>query len=98
MAGTVGEWTEADLLRNVRELAHTYGWLTYHTWNSRHSEPGFPDLVMVKDRRLIFAELKSGQGMPTAEQLTWLKSLRRASVEVYMWRPSDIDEIAEVLR
>lgn len=70
---------------------------------------GFPDYVAVRPPRLIFAELKDQYTKPEAEQEAWLNMLRECeikpvklgialSVEVYLWRPSQIEEIAEILR
>lgn len=62
---------------------------------------GWPDLVLVrpKDSRLIFAELKRETGKTSPEQDTVLDILRSLSpmVEVYVWRPSEVDEIARIL-
>ncbi len=58
---------------------------------------GFPDLVLIKAGRLLFAELKAAKGVLTPEQRTWLNGLRGACGEVYLWRPEDYDEIEKVL-
>jgi hypothetical protein len=67
--------TEAALLGTVRRLAVVFGWLTYHTHRSDRSEPGFPDLVLVRQGRLIFAELKRQKTRPTTAQRRWLDAL-----------------------
>jgi hypothetical protein len=43
--------------RSSTSLVHLLGWRVYHTWDSRKSEPDFPDLVLVRDR-VMFAELQ----------------------------------------
>ena len=58
---------------------------------------GFPDLVLMKPGRLIFAELKSAKGKTTSSQEKWLKMARDAGAEAYCWRPSDIDDIERIL-
>lgn len=90
------DMTEAALQTNVLSLATvTLDWLGYHTHDSRRSQPGFPDLVLVhaKQQRLIFAELKKETGRQTEAQKTWEGHLRviRSVVplEFYLWRPSD---------
>ena len=88
--------SEKEFDASVRQLAQMLGWRRYHTYDSRRSEPGFPDLVLVRDR-IIFAELKSEKGKVTARQEAWIAALRTAGAEVYVWRPSDMDAIAEVL-
>ena len=91
--------TEKEFDKQVRELCDIYGWRRYHTFNARHSPAGFPDLVLVRDGRLIFAELKSEKGKHTLEQLEWLDALFSVGlgVEVYTWRPSQLQEIADLL-
>jgi len=97
---------EAGLLEHLRALARRHGWLVYHTHDSRRSEPGFPDLVLVKPAsaqaagRLIFAEVKTAQGKLTVEQMQWLEVLRHsaAGVEVYCWRPQDLEAICATLQ
>jgi hypothetical protein len=59
---------------------------------------GWPDLVLVRPPRLIFAELKSESGQVRANQTEWLDVLRLLpAAETYLWRPSDWDELVEVL-
>lgn len=59
---------------------------------------GFPDLVMTRGRRLIFAEIKGKSGNPKPAQRGWLEALRETGNEVYVWRPRDLDAIKGVLR
>lgn len=67
--------TEAALLATVRAMAKRLGWLMYHTHNSKHSEAGFPDIVLARHGIVIFAELKSQTGRITPEQQKWLDEL-----------------------
>lgn len=90
--------TEARFQTQVLELAAAMGWKAYHTRDSRGSAPGFPDLVLTDGRRVIFAELKTERGKPTADQLAWLSDLEHAqAVDAYLWRPSDWNDIAAIL-
>jgi hypothetical protein len=86
--------TEKALQEYVRRAAKTLRWLCYHTHNSQRSEPGFPDLVLVRESRLIFTELKSAKGRLSPPQVEWLGRLdalgvAAPAVEVYVWRPVD---------
>lgn len=83
--------TEAELMANVRQVALLGGWLTYHTHDSRRSDKGFPDLVMVHPitGRTVYVELKSAKGRIRPEQRTWIDALYRGGHEVYVWRPAD---------
>lgn len=103
--------TEAHFQTQVVQLATLYGWRGYHTHDSRRSQPGFPDLVLVRGPELIFAELKTDTGRVRPEQAEWLAALRQVrdavedavldrvlrtevpSVDVYLWRPADFDEL-----
>lgn len=89
---------EKEFMASVIDLAQWLGWSCYHTWVSLHSAAGFPDLVLVKPPRVIFAELKSDRGFLKPAQALWLKALRECpGVEVYEWRPSMIEEITDIL-
>jgi len=91
--------SERELTGYVRDVARGFGWRRYHTWLSKHSPAGFPDEVLVRSGRLIFAELKSERGKLSDEQEAWLEELRAVpGVEVYLWRPADMDAIAAALR
>lgn len=51
---------------------------------------GFPDLVLSKPGRLIFAECKSDTGILSAEQIKWGNSLAGpVQWDYYIWRPAD---------
>ena len=94
--------TEKNFQQTVIELARIKGWLVYHTFDSRRSQAGFPDLVMVRDGQLIFAELKSETGELRPEQKQWLEALREVlwthdTPKVFMWRPSSWQSIVAAL-
>ncbi len=90
------EW-DYQLFNSKKGLAPMLGWrLCYHTLRSKGSQSGFPDRVLVRDR-VIFAELKREKGVVTDAQREWLDGLAAVGAEVYLWRPSDLDEIAEIL-
>ena len=89
---------EKDFQNSVIQLAKLCGWLVYSTWCSIHSPSGFPDLVMVRLSRVIFAENKSEKGKLSPAQQEWLAALTATGkCEVYSWKPSDWDEIEKVL-
>ena len=90
---------EADLDAAVVKEAKRCGWLTYHTRNSRKSEAGFPDRVLVRGNRVIFAELKSATGRLTAAQETWREALQAVGGNVVyrVWHPADWQAIIEEL-
>ncbi len=89
--------TEAQWMRQFRELAQTLGWTFYHPWLSRFSPRGFPDCVICRPPRLIFAELKTDTGRLTPDQERWIEMLRACGQEAYVWRPRDWDDIVRTL-
>jgi hypothetical protein len=90
---------ESDLLEQVRTLARATRWMTFHPHDSRRSEPGWPDLALVRPPRLVFAELKRERGRVSRDQQAWLDALAAVTqVDVYVWRPSDAARILEALR
>jgi hypothetical protein len=87
----------------VVEYAKLCGWKAFHPFDSRRSEPGWPDLALVRHGMLLFAELKTERGRVSPVQRDWLEALEAVSawtnaVEVRLWRPSDWPEIERVLR
>lgn len=88
---------EREWQTRVVELARMMGWAHYHTHDSRRSIKGFPDLVLVRDR-VVYAELKAQKGRLSPEQKDWVQKLSGAGAEVYIWRPSDWDDVLETLK
>lgn len=95
---------EAAFQVQVIALAKRLGYRAYHTHDSRRSEPGFPDLVLVKPPRLLFLELKVGRRQLTDEQRAWLAELDACEqVEAFAVRgrsdrTTDLAALAELLR
>ena len=98
---------EADFQRQVITLAVLYGWHYFHPrpgfgqghWATQMtaSQPGFPDLVLVGGD-VIFAELKTDVGRLSKGQMQWGDSLLEAGAEYYVWRPDDLERIAQRLK
>lgn len=89
--------TEKQFQAQVVELAQRLGWKVHTTWTQIHSPAGFPDLTMARGGRLVFAELKSEKGRVTEAQRDWLARLRVAGTEAYLWRPSDFEDVVQIL-
>jgi len=99
MRSPIEDMTEKELDFEVMKLAMMFNWLSYHTHDSRRSAAGFPDRVLVRPPRIVYAELKTEKEKPSPEQMGWLETLARCpGNEVFLWRPSDLEEIATVLR
>ena len=93
-----GPTSEKEWQSTVLDLATLGGWRSYHTFDSRRSAAGFPDLVLVRPPVVRFIELKAGTGKLRPKQRAWLDDLKDCeSVEAHLWRPSDWDRIEEML-
>jgi hypothetical protein len=91
-------------------MAHRLGWMCAHFksaptpglrgWATPVGADGagFPDLILVRDRRVLAAELKSQKGLVSEKQRVWLERLQAAGVDTWVWRPSDLDLIEQELR
>ena len=90
--------TEKQWMELVIRLATYCRWQTMHVYDSRRSEPGWPDLVLCRAPELIFAELKTDQGRVTAAQQDWLDRLAACGQEVHVWRPRDFHAVQKRLR
>ena len=80
---------EDELQANVLDLCRVFGLLAYHTHDSRRSVAGFPDLVIVGRRGVLYRELKTSAGKPTRDQQIWLSALTGAGADACLWRPGD---------
>lgn len=104
--------TEAQFQRHVIHYAQACGWRVAHfravrvqrsNGKTYHETPvaadgrGFPDLILVRGRRLIAIELKAGKNKPTPEQRQWLDALEQAWVPSYVYYPEDWQEIMDLL-
>ena len=99
--------TEAEFQRMVLQLAHLQGWWSFHVRPGRTAQgwrtpiqgkgAGFPDLVLCRDKQLIFVELKAVRGALSEQQTYWIERLRAAGQTVFVWRPSDWPEIEKEL-
>jgi hypothetical protein len=91
--------THAEFEAQVVQLAAACGYLAYHTRDSRGSQKGFPDWVLVSAarKRCLFVELKVPPDGPSPEQQAWLAELRGAGQEAFLWYPDDFDEAVRVL-
>lgn len=100
LPGDAAAMSEKEFQQKVLLLARAHGYRCYHTFDSRRSAAGYPDLTLVRarDGRLIFAELKTETGKLTPEQEDWLADLRAADVQACVWRPSQLPSIENLLR
>ena len=87
---------EKQFQSQIVMVARANGWAVYHTYDSRRSEPGFPDLVLVRDR-VLFRELKTDAGRVSKAQKAWGEKLTEAGADFKIWRPRDLKSILKEL-
>lgn len=71
-------YTEREWQHQVEQVLDLYAWdYRYHVTRARMSPWGWPDLVAIRrrDRRILFAELKTASGQPTPDQAGLLELL-----------------------
>ena len=99
--------SEKAFATQVEDLLDMFGWTwvhfrparTKHGWTTAMSgTKGFPDYVAAREIhpdefQRIFFELKKENGKLSSEQEVWVRLLN-----AYVWRPSQIKEIAKILR
>lgn len=93
--------TEAELQSWVLELSKVLGLLVFHSGDSRRDScAGFPDLVIVGSKGVLYRELKRMGPRPTLDQQRWLSRLALARQDAGVWRPVDwfTDRIATELK
>jgi len=99
---------EKEFSQQIEDLLKLFGWhwchfrpaRTEYGWRTALSGyQGFPDYIAVSGKRLLILELKSEKGQVSPHQQEWLNLLAACggNVECYLWRPSDLDTIVEIL-
>jgi len=104
------EQSEAVFQAAVQDYATLQGWswmhiqkavndrLRWRTPTTGKLGSGWPDLVLTRNGRLLFVELKAEKGKVTGIQTEVLETLGVIPcAEVHVWRPSDWPRILEVL-
>ncbi len=105
--GVCRSMSERVWTRHFIQLAQSLGWRTVHFRPARTVKGwrtavegdgiGFPDVLCLRDVRLVVTELKTEKGRPTRDQTDWLAAWQAVGAETYIWRPSDRHHIVEVL-
>ncbi len=94
---------EKTFMWKIVALAESLGWSYYHTYDSRRSRPGYPDLHLWRmakgDRpgRSLWIECKTAKGRLTGEQELVIGEMLSAGCEVHVFRPADWNKIEKLL-
>ena len=98
----VPELSEKMFQSRIVAGARALGFMVYHTYDSRRSTKGFPDLCLVhpKSHQLIFLEIKTDKGRVSLEQATWISALEMVlgNVHALILRPQLWDVFWEELK
>jgi hypothetical protein len=85
--------SEDELLTCVIDTMRLLRWRVHHVRNSKRGvvqgHVGFPDVIALRDGRVLVVELKSDKGRLTDDQRVWLDEWRKTGAFVHVWRPSD---------
>ena len=92
--------SEGEYQQQILDLARTLGWRVFHDYDSRRSEPGFPDLILIRGVTLLALEIKGAKAKPPPPaQVGWIgafKQVRYVSADfVY---PKDFTDLADTLQ
>lgn len=88
--------SEAAFQALVVGLAERFRWIVIHNADSRRTDAGVPDLLLLRER-CIWRELKTAQGRLRPEQVAMGYRLLRAGGDWAIWRPADWPEIITTL-
>ena len=87
---------ESGFQAAIVELVKATGNRAYHTYNSRKSEPGFPDLTIYGSVGFLMVETKRVKTKCTGPQLETGARLVEVGVDWLVWRPHDWPELEVV--
>lgn len=100
--------SETEFATAVEDLLNLYHWRWTHSrpaWSNKgwrtpiKGDKGFPDYCAVRPPRLLFIELKDQYSKLSLEQEAWLNDLRQCpTVECYLWRPDQWEEVVTTLK
>ena len=88
--------THKQLDDMIRQTAKITGFLAYcHAFDSRKSEAGLPDWILVKDGIVYFIEIKVGKDKLSDDQKAWVKAL--PSRHAFVVRESNIGLVIDLM-
>jgi hypothetical protein len=84
----------------VVETARLYGWLCHDVFEAAVGPAGFPDLIMLRGRRMLAVWLATNIARVSKARQVWLAAFAElgGNVEAVVWRPSDLVSIARDIR
>lgn len=96
----VDSMSEKQLQEAIIEAAQLLSYRFYHTYDSRRSVVGFPDLILLRERdgRRFAIECKTQKGKASEAQMAWLATFSACGIPALIVRPNDLDTLLKTLR
>lgn len=88
---------EKLFMGQVTRYAKLMGWRVHHTFDSRRSEPGLPDLICIRRPRIVFLEIKGARTPVTDDQKATIEELQACGLTALIVRPKDWKTVERLL-
>ena len=85
--------TETDIRRQIQDYLRIRGWFVFYILQGLGAYKGIPDLIAVKNGRVLFIELKTARGRQSDYQKQFQADLEAAGGEYVLCR--GVDELRE---
>ena len=91
---TTKKQPEAGLKKSVREFLQWHHWYVVIVGSSPFGTKGISDLIAMRDKRVLFLEIKTETGKLSDHQKEFARNVHEKGVEYYIVR--DLDDLKEV--
>jgi Holliday junction resolvase len=81
--------TETDIRRQIQDYLRIRGWFVFYILQGLGAYKGIPDLIAVKNGRVLFIELKTPRGRQSDYQKQFQADLEAAGGEYILCRGAD---------
>ena len=81
--------TETDIRRQIQDYLRIRGWFVFYILQGLGAYKGIPDLIAVKNGRVLFIELKTARGRQSDYQKQFQADLEAAGGEYVLCRGVD---------
>jgi Holliday junction resolvase len=81
--------TETDIRRQIQDYLRIRGWFVFYIVQGLGAYKGIPDLIAVKNGRVLFIELKTPRGRQSDHQKKFQADLEAAGGEYILCRGAE---------
>ena len=81
--------TETDIRHQVQDYLRIKGWFVFYILQGLGAYKGIPDLIAIRDGRVLFIELKTARGRQSDYQKKFQADLEAAGGEYILCRGAD---------